>query len=193
MDESRRQGPCAGPAPPRSGLRFLGGDSVPASPAAPRFQLSPSTIARYYFLDCERQLRYAAAPMAERAAAAYPTGASITAPLCGPSSPAAGRGSRRSSGGSWPGVSRSRRGNRPSPSAASACRPRSTSCAPPARPLRLLAHPARPQSFYAVVGLDPALVTLGDNHPDLIEVRTEGGVRARLLRAGQTTTGSFAC
>src|SRR5262245_61328849 len=36
------------------------------------FHLTPSTIARYFFQDCERFLRYRAAPARERAATGIP-------------------------------------------------------------------------------------------------------------------------
>jgi DNA replication ATP-dependent helicase/nuclease Dna2 len=39
----------------------------------PRFSLSPSRLARFYFHECERQLRFAATPAARRPAEGIPT------------------------------------------------------------------------------------------------------------------------
>jgi len=145
------------------------------------FHLTPSTIARYFFQDCERYLRYRAAPRAERETAGVPERQFDHSPLMRAVLAAgslwerevvekllAGRVEIAPGSGPLP----ERRHSEP----ATLELLRTT---PPGRFLyQATLRPSPP--FYAAHGLDPTLVTFGDNYPDLIEVRAEGG--HRLLR-----------
>jgi hypothetical protein len=145
------------------------------------FHLSPSTIARYFFQDCERFLRYRAAPRPEREATGIPERQFDHSPLMR---------AVLASGTAWEGdvVEKILSGKVDvAPGIAPLSERRWAEAAtlsllrtaPPGRFLYQLTLKA-PDSFYTALGLDPNLFTLGENHPDLIEVRADGG--GRLLR-----------
>ncbi len=153
-----------------------------AATPAPPFRLSPSTIARYFFHDCERFLYYSAATPEQRRREGIPRPEFDQSPLVE---------AILASGYRWekeviethlqgrvvvapgPGELHTRR-------------------LPPARTLRCLRdEPAGrflyqptlvpPACFYEAHGIDPKLVAISDNHPDLVEILPDpaGG---RLLR-----------
>jgi hypothetical protein len=144
------------------------------------FQLSPSTLAQYFSRDCERYLRYRTAGKAERAASSIPERAFDSSPLMR---------AVLDSGYAWEEevVRRLLTGRALVAAGAGPLHERRFS---PEETLRLL-RSARPgQLLYQAtlqatpaihhrLGLDPALVALADNHPDLIEV-TAAGRRRRL-------------
>ncbi|MHB1423287.1 MAG: bifunctional RecB family nuclease/DEAD/DEAH box helicase [Gemmataceae bacterium] len=153
-----------------------------AKMAAPPFRISPSTIARYFFHDCERFLYYASASPRERQRQDIPKPAFDNSPLVE---------SILASGYQWerevvenllkgkvvvapgPGELHTRR----LPLAETLRRLRRE----PAE--RFLYQPtlAPPREFYIAHGIDPKLVVVSDNHPDLIAiVPSENG--GRLLR-----------
>jgi hypothetical protein len=148
----------------------------------PAFRLTPSAIARYFFLDCDRFLRFWAAPETERQAAGIPDQEFDHSPLMQ---------AVLESGIAWEAevVGQIIKGRvSMAPGAGPLTERRFTA---PATLERLRAEPAGrfiyqatlrpPQRFYDTYGLDPNLAFFGDCHPDLIEVKEdpEGG---RLLR-----------
>ena len=148
---------------------------------APRFRTNPSAIARYFFHDCERFLYYSAAGAEQRRREGIPRAEFDRSPLVE---------AILESGYSWeeevvrrlegrvvigPG-SGTLHTRRLPPEQTVACLHRE-----PAG--RCLYQPtlSPPPRFYEAHGIDPGLVVLSDNHPDLVEVQadTNGG---RLLR-----------
>jgi hypothetical protein len=150
--------------------------------AAPPFRVSPSVIARYFFHDCERFLRYSAATPEQRRREGTPAPEFEQSPLVE---------AILESGYRWeeevlhtylkgkvviapgPGELHTRR-------------------LPPARTLRCLRSepPGRflyqptlvpPACFYETFGIAPTLVSVSDNHPDLVEILPDTGGN-RLLR-----------
>jgi hypothetical protein len=145
------------------------------------FHLSPSTIARYFFQDCERFLRYRAAPRSERESTGIPERQFDHSPLMR---------AVLASGVAWEGrvVEKLLNGKvdvAPGNAPLSERRwpePATLDLLRKAPAGRFLYQPTlkAPAGFYTALGLDPNLFTLGENHPDLIEVRADGG--GRLLR-----------
>ncbi len=147
--------------PPRSGL--------------PRFRTSPSAIARYFFHDCERFLRYLSASHATRQIEALPTPDFDHSPvvkailesgyaweqtvleqyLAGRVQIAEGTGDIHTRRFDWRQTLRWLRD---------------------AQPGTFLYQPTfrLPRAFYARYGLDPDLVVISDNHPDLLMVDQDG-------------------
>jgi hypothetical protein len=145
------------------------------------FHLAPSTIARYFFQDCERYLRYRGAPRAEREHCGIPERQFDHSPLMRAVLAAGSLWERevvekllagRVEVAAGPGPLSERRH-------AETDTLDLLRTAPPGGYLyQVTLRP--PPSFYTAHGLDPSFVTFGDNYPDLIEVRAEGG--HRLLR-----------
>jgi DNA replication ATP-dependent helicase Dna2 len=153
-----------------------------AAKAAPPFRLSPSTIARYFFHDCERFLYYSAATPDQRRRDGIPKPDFDQSPLVE---------AILESGYRWEEeVVRTHLKGRvivaPGPGELHTRR------LPPARTLRCLRDESAgrflyqptlvpPPRFYEDHGIDPTLVVLSDNHPDLVEILPDdrGG---RLLR-----------
>jgi hypothetical protein len=148
---------------------------------APPFRVSPSTIARYFFHDCERFLRYTAATPQLRRREGIPAPDFDQSPLVE---------AILASGYRWEQeVVQTRLRGRvvvaPGPGELHTRR------LPPARTLRGLRDepPGRflyqptlipPPQFYHTYGIDPGLVAVSDNHPDLVEILPDSG--GRLLR-----------
>ena len=149
---------------------------------APPFRTNPSAIARYFFHDCERFLYFSSATPEQRKKEDIPTPEFDHSPLVA---------SILESGHTWEHevVTRLLKGRvvvAPGPGELHTRR------LPPEQTLRCLRQekPGRylyqatlspPPRFYQHYDIDPALVTVSDNHPDLIEVLpdSDGG---RLLR-----------
>jgi hypothetical protein len=150
--------------------------------ATPPFRTSPSTIARYFFHDCERFLYYSSAEPKERRRQGIPEPDFDRSPV---------KAALLASGFSWEQevVQRLLAGRVVIAPGEGELHTRRLS---PAQTLRCLARePAGrflyqptlspPQRFYEAHGIDPAIVTLSDNHPDLLAILPdEGG--GRLLR-----------
>src|SRR5262249_27518515 len=152
-----------------------------SAPTAEPFRLTPSAVARYFYLDCDRFLRFRAAPAAERQAAGIPEMQFDHSPLMQ---------AVLDSGTAWEAeVVGNLIGDRVSlpPGDGPLTERRFTV---PATLARLREEPAgrfvyqatlrAPASFYQAFGLDPAGLSFGDCHPDLIEVREDEA--GRLLR-----------
>jgi hypothetical protein len=146
------------------------------------FRLTPSAVARYFFLDCDRYLRYWAASDSERVSGAVPERAFDHSPLMQ---------AVLESGLSWEEkiISQLLAGRvLIAPGDGPLCERRFTA---PATVEHLRTEPVGrflyqatlrpPQRFYDAYGLDPARIALGDWHPDLIEIR-EDPDGERLLR-----------
>ena len=147
----------------------------------PPFRTSPSAISRYFFHDCERFLRYTAAGAAQRKLDNVPARDFDHSPLMkailesgysweqmvldkylkGKAKIAPGKGDVYTRRFDW---------------AATVDLLRT------AKPDTYLYQPTlrTPKAFYDGYGIDPALVTVSDNHPDLIAV-LPGGPRKRHL------------
>jgi hypothetical protein len=147
-------------------------------------RVSPSTIARYFFHDCERFLRYVATPAADRSAEGIPLLPSATSPVTT---------AILDSGYAWEErvVGRHLR------------RRVEVATAPVGRPIRERIHSAEssrrliahlrpgnlvyqptlhvPPSFYDAYGIDPRVVTFVDSRPDLIAC-SDGGYGRLSLR-----------
>src|SRR5271166_713801 len=140
-------------------------------PAAPPFRTNPSAIARYFFHDCERFLYYTSADPKKRKQEGIPVPAFDHSPLVE---------AILTSGYRWEQevVERLLKGRvvlgpgrgelhtrRLPPEQTLACLHRE-----PAG--RFLYQPTLrpPQRFYEAYGIDTRLVTISDNHPDLIAV-----------------------
>src|SRR5438552_8844761 len=140
----------------------------PASASSAPFRVSPSMLARYFFHNCERFLRYSATPKEQRAAQAVPLVERDQSPILE---------AIFKHGTDW--EERVIRTHAPLMSL-----PPGTAPLPERRhgleeTLHLLRteRPGRyiyqamlrpPMRFYDSHGLDPALVTFSDNYPDLI-------------------------
>lgn len=150
--------------------------------AAPPFRISPSTIARYFFHDCERFLYYSSATPRERQRQDIPKPAFDQSPLVE---------SILASGYQWERevVERLLKGKVVVAAGSGELHTRRLPLAQTLRHLqrepagRFLYQPtlAPPPDFYEVHGIDPRLVLLSDNHPDLIAV-LPGEDGGRLLR-----------
>jgi hypothetical protein len=150
--------------------------------ATPPFRTNPSTIARYFFHDCERFLYYSAIDPSLRKAEGIPAPEVEHSPLVE---------AILASGYRWEEevVTRLLRGRVVvAPGEGDLHTRRLT----PAHTLRCLRRePAGkflyqptlvpPPAFYETHGIDPELVVLSDNHPDLIEI-LPGGPGQRLFR-----------
>jgi DNA replication ATP-dependent helicase Dna2 len=151
--------------------------SVNTSPRSglPRFRTSPSAIARYFFHDCERFLRYLSASHVTRQVESLPTPDFDHSPvvraildsgyaweqtvldqyLAGRVQIAEGTGEVHTRRFDWRQTLRWLRD---------------------AQPGTFLYQPTfrLPRAFYARYGLDPDLVVISDNHPDLLMVDQDG-------------------
>src|SRR5262249_21675346 len=145
------------------------------------FRTNPSAIARYFFHDCERFLWYSAADPQTRKREGIPEPEFDHSPLVA---------AILDSGFRWEEevVTTLLRGRVVLAGGSGALHTRRL---PPAQTLRCLRHepPGRflyqptlvpPPEFYKTFDLDPKLVVLSDNHPDLVEIRADAG--GRLLR-----------
>jgi hypothetical protein len=150
--------------------------------AAPPFRTNPSVIARYFFHDCERFLYYTAADPALRKRHGIPKPEFDHSPLVE---------AILASGYRWEEevVTRLLKGRvviapgrgelhtrRLSPTQTLRCLRRESAG-------RFLYQPTLvpPPLFYERYGIDPQLVVLSDNHPDLVEILADGD-GGRLLR-----------
>jgi hypothetical protein len=150
--------------------------------ATPPFRTSPSTIARYFFHDCERFLYYRSAGPQLRKREGIPAPEFDQSPLVE---------AVLKSGYGWEEevVSRLLKGRVVVASGTGELHTRRLSPAQTLRCLRrepagrFLYQPTLvlPPLFYTRHGIDPGLVTISDNHPDLVEILPDeaGG---RLLR-----------
>jgi hypothetical protein len=161
--------------------------AMSATPTPP-FRVSPSTIARYFFHDCERFLHYSAATPEQRRREGIPAPQFDQSPLVEASHASGYRWEKDqsplveailASGYRWEKevIETHLRGRvvvAPGPGELHTRR------LPPARTLRGLRQepPGRflyqptlvpPPLFYDAFGIDPRLVTVSDNHPDLVE------------------------
>ncbi len=154
---------------------------MPAS-ANPPFHVSPSVIARYFFHDCERFLHYTAAGAEQRRREGIPRPEFDHSPLVE---------GILAGGFAWEEevVERLLKGRVVVGPGAGALHTRRLSPAETLRRLRrekagrFLYQPTLvpPPRFYERYGIDPGLVVLSDNHPDLIEI-LPGEDGCRLLR-----------
>src|SRR5215470_2657718 len=150
--------------------------------AAPPFRTNPSTIARYFFHDCERFLYYSAAGAAQRKREGIPAPEFDQSPLVGAILESGYRWEREV-------VERLLKGRVVIGPGSGELHTRRLPLAQTLRclrrepPGRYLYQPtlAPPPAFYETHGIDPALVTISDNHPDLVEVLPDAG-GGRLLR-----------
>ncbi|HEX5269875.1 MAG TPA: AAA domain-containing protein, partial [Gemmataceae bacterium] len=150
--------------------------------AAPPFRTNPSVIARYFFHDCERFLYYTAADPAFRKSRGIPKPEFDHSPLVE---------AILASGYRWEEevVTLLLKGRVVVAPGTGQLHTRRLSPAQTLRALkrepagRFLYQPtlAPPPLFYERYGIDPKLVVLSDNHPDLVEILPDGG-GGRLLR-----------
>jgi hypothetical protein len=150
--------------------------------AAPPFRTNPSAVARYFFHDCERFLYYTAADPALRKSHGIPKPEFDHSPLVE---------AILASGYRWEEevVTRLLKGRVAVAPGAGVLHTRRLSPAQTVRHLRrepagrFLYQPTLvpPRVFYERYGIDPELVVLSDNHPDLVEVLADGD-GGRLLR-----------
>jgi hypothetical protein len=142
-----------------------------AAASTPPFRTNPSAIARYFFHDCERFLYYTSADPAQRRRQGIPEQEFDRSPLVH---------AILESGFRWEEevVQRLLKGRVVIGAGTGALHTRRLS---PARTLRCLrSEPAGrflyqptlspPPHFYDTYGIDPTLVTISDNHPDLIAI-----------------------
>jgi hypothetical protein len=138
---------------------------------APPFHTNPSAVARYFFHDCERFFYFSSATPEQRKKENIPTPEFDHSPLVE---------SILDSGHRWEKevVENLLRGRVVVATGAGELHTRRLS---PAQTLHCLRHerPGRylyqatlspPRQFYEAYGIDPGLVVVSDNHPDLIEV-----------------------
>jgi DNA replication ATP-dependent helicase Dna2 len=152
------------------------------SVSAPPFHVSPSTIARYFFHDCERFLYYSSASASERKRQDLPRPEFDRSPLVA---------SILASGYQWERevVEGLLKGKVVVASGPGELHARHLSLAATLRHLRrepagrFLYQPtlAPPPDFYTTYGIDPQLVVVSDNHPDLLAI-LPGSDGRRLLR-----------
>ncbi|HWG47169.1 MAG TPA: AAA domain-containing protein [Gemmataceae bacterium] len=150
--------------------------------AAPPFRISPSTIARYFFHDCERFLYYTSATPQERKRQGIPKPAFDQSPLVE---------SILASGYQWETevVERLLKGKVVVAGGPGELHTRRLPLAQTLRHLRrepagrFLYQPtlAPPPDFYDTYGINPKQIVISDNHPDLIAV-LPGEDGGRLLR-----------
>jgi hypothetical protein len=153
-----------------------------AATPAPPFRLSPSTIARYFFHDCERFLYFSGATPGQRRLQGIPRPEFDQSPLVE---------AILASGYRWEQeVVRMHLQGRvvvaPGPGELHTRRlppPRTLRCLRDEPAGRFLYQPTLvpPARFYEAHGIDPKLVVISDNHPDLVEVLPDAG-GGRLLR-----------
>jgi len=139
--------------------------------AAPPFRISPSTIARYFFHDCERFLYYTSATPQERKRQGIPKSAFDQSPLVE---------SILASGYQWETevVERFLKSNVVVAAGPGELHTRRLPLAQTLRSLRrepagrFLYQPtlAPPSAFYETYGIDLKKIAISDNHPDLIAV-----------------------
>jgi hypothetical protein len=151
-------------------------------PAAPPFRTNPSAIARYFFHDCERFLYYTAADPKNRKREGIPEPAFEHSPLVE---------AILTSGYRWEEevvqrLLKNRVVIRPGAGELHTRRlpPAQTLAALRREPAgRFLYQPTLrpPRRFYEAYGIDPRLVAVSDNHPDLIAILPDGD-GGRLLR-----------
>jgi DNA replication ATP-dependent helicase Dna2 len=149
--------------------------------AAP-FRISPSTIARYFFHDCERFLYYTSATPQERKRQGIPTPEFDRSPLVA---------SILASGYQWERevIERLLKGKVVVSPGSGELHTRRLSLAQTLRHLRrepagkYLYQPTLdpPKDFYRTYGIDPKLVAINENHPDLLAVLA-GEDGRRILR-----------
>ncbi len=150
--------------------------------AAPPFRTNPSAIARYFFHDCERFLYYTAAEPAQRKSHGIPKPEFDHSPLVE---------AILTSGYRWEEevVTRLLKGRAVVAPGTGELHTRRLSSAQTLRYLRrepagrFLYQPTLvpPPLFYERYGIDPNLVILSDNHPDLVEILPDADA-GRLLR-----------
>jgi DNA replication ATP-dependent helicase Dna2 len=151
--------------------------------ANPPFRISPSTVARYFYHDCERFLYFSAVTPEERRRQGLPRPAFDRSPLVG---------AMLESGFRWEEevIQQHLKGKVFIGPGKGALHTRRIS---PAKTLEQLGklRPGRyiyqptiepPPLFYETYGLDPGLVILSDNHPDLIAAVEGGEAGGTLLR-----------
>lgn len=149
---------------------------------APPFRISPSTIARYFFHDCERFLYYTSATPQERKRQDIPKPAFDNSPLVE---------SILASGYRWETevVERLLKGKVVVAPGSGELHTRRLSLAATLRHLRrepagrFLYQPtlAPPPFFYSAHGIDPKLVVVSDNHPDLLSILPGEDGRRKIL------------
>jgi hypothetical protein len=161
--------------------------------AAPPFRTNPSAVARYFFHDCERFLYYTAADPAIRESHGIPKPEFDHSPLVE---------AILASGYQWEEevVTRLLKGRVVVGPGSGALHTRRLSPEQTLRHLRrepagrFLYQPTLvpPPLFYERHGIDPELVILSDNHPDLVQILTDadGG---RLLRVVDVKRGDPLC
>lgn len=142
------------------------------------FRVNPSLVARFFFHDCERFLRFSMTPAARRPAEGVPLRKSDTSPVMD---------AIREAGYSWEEivVTRHLTGKALIAPGAGSIRERrfgwqeTVDALRDAEPGRFLYQGSlrAPASFYARFGIDPNVVAFSDNHPDLIEVGYNQGQR----------------
>lgn len=150
--------------------------------SVPRFRTNPSAIARYFFHDCERYLWFSSADKALRQQEAIPEPEFDHSPLVA---------AILESGYQWEEevVTKRLKGRVVLAAGSGELHTRRLSAAQTVRALRheppgrYLYQPtcSPPERFYRDYAIDPQLVALSDNHPDLVEVRPGPG-STRLLR-----------
>ncbi len=150
--------------------------------AAPPFRTNPSAIARYFFHDCERFLHFSAATPQQRRAEGIPTPEFDQSPLVE---------AILASGYQWERevVETLLKGRVVVAPGSGELHTRRLSATQTIRhlrkepPGRFLYQPtlSPPPLFYERYGVDPRLVTISDNHPDLLAV-LPGPNDSRLLR-----------
>jgi hypothetical protein len=155
-----------------------------AASKLPPFRTNPSTIARYFFHDCERFLYFSAADPKRRRQEGIPEPAFDHSPIIK---------AILASGFRWEEevVSRILRGRVVVAAGEGDLHTRRLPLEQTLRCLRdepagrFLYQPtlAPPQRFYDTFGIDPRLVIISDNHPDLIAILADdaGGRRFRIL------------
>jgi len=142
------------------------------------FRVNPSLVARYFFHDCERFLRYSMTPAAKRSADGVPSHKPDTSPVME---------AIREAGYSWEElvVSTHLKGKALIAPGAGTLRERrfgwqgTVDALRDAEPGRFLYQGSlrAPSSFYDRFGIDPDVVAFSDNHPDLIAVGEVQGKR----------------
>jgi hypothetical protein len=150
--------------------------------ASPPFRTNPSTIARYFFHDCERFLYYSSADPAQRQRAGIPTPEFEHSPLVAAILQTGYRWEREVvekllEGRVVVAVGTGELHTRRLPAR------QTLQCLKSEPAGRFLYQPtlSPPPLFYRRFGIDPKLVTISDNHPDLVAVLADGPGR-RLLR-----------
>lgn len=143
------------------------------------FRLTPSGIGRYFALDCDRFLRYSAAPPGERQAAGIPERDFDASPLMKDVLESGLRWEEQVVGKLLAGRVAIAPGT--GPLSERRFTPEESLTRLTTEPVGRFVYQTTlvpPAAFYAEHGLDPVVVQFGETHPDLIEVREgEGGER----------------